>query len=247
MTRPKDFSDTAVLASPIEAVLFDLDGTLLDSAAAVAAVLGRALADEGLAALPVDTVRTLIGHGAAVLVQRARACLDLPPDAAAEGRLLAAYLSHYALMLSTGNLPAVPAYPGAATGLRALHARGLRLGVVTNSPRAIATTLLQRAGLSAWVEVVIGGDGGLPRKPAPDPLWFACDSLGVSTGKALMVGDSAVDIQSARAAGLPVVCVTYGYTEGADPAALPCDAFVDSLAYLPALIDAQFAHAAAIG
>ena len=87
-----------------------------------------------------------------------------------------------------------------------------------------------------WVDVVVGGDTAPRRKPDPAPLLFACERLGADPAHALMVGDSINDVQAARGAGIPVICVPYGYNEGEDPRLLPCDAFVETLADLPGLL-----------
>jgi phosphoglycolate phosphatase len=123
-------------------------------------------------------------------------------------------------------------------GLGELHALGLSLAVVTNKPTKAAVGLLTRLGLARWIDVVVGGDSGRPHKPHPQPLLSACEELEVRPAQALMVGDSLIDVLAARAAGLAVVCVPYGYNEGADPRALPCDAFVETIAELPALLRA---------
>ncbi len=126
--------------------------------------------------------------------------------------------------------------PGVADGLGEMHRLGLRLAVVTNKQKHFAVDLLSRLGLSDWIDVVVGGDSCERRKPDPQPLQFACAALRVEPPDALMVGDSVNDVLAARAARLPVVCVPYGYNEGGDPRQLPCDAFIESVADLPALL-----------
>jgi phosphoglycolate phosphatase len=219
----------------LRAVLFDLDGTLLDTAADIAAALNGALAEAGLDTVPVARVRTFIGRGVPTLIERALAHLGAAGSDCAP--LLERFHAHYARIEARGELTAV-IYPGVSAGLVALHERGLRLAVVTNKPTRAATDLLERRGLARCIQAVVGGDSGLPRKPHPQPLLRACGELGVAPAAAFMVGDSLVDVQAARAAGLPVVCVPYGYNEGNDPRTLPCDAFIESLAELPALIAA---------
>jgi phosphoglycolate phosphatase len=91
-------------------------------------------------------------------------------------------------------------------------------------------------GLSEWLDLVIGGDQGLAPKPHPQMLLAACERFGVAPAATLMVGDSQNDVRAARAAGVAVVCVPYGYNEGADPRALPCDGFLEDLSELPALV-----------
>ncbi len=219
----------------VRAVLFDLDGTMLDTAADIAAALNAALAEQHLAPVPPEKVRTFIGRGVPTLIGRAVAHLGAAGcDTAA---LQAGFHVHYARLEERDELSA-RVYPGVAAGLGGLHALGVALAVVTNKPSRAARDLLKRRGLARWIRAVVGGDGDLPRKPHPQPLLRACQDLGVEPAEALMVGDSLVDVQAARAAGLAIVCVPYGYNEGNDPRALPCDAFIDSVAELPALLAA---------
>ena len=217
------------------AILFDLDGTLLDTAGDIALALSRAFADHGHPAPPPAAVRRMIGKGAPVLVERAVAAqgLDLAP--AGQAALLERFFHHYGRLQELDECAAQP-YPGAREALVALHAAGLPLGVVTNKYHRFATGLLQRLDLAGYLRVVVGGDTCERRKPDPMPLLHACAQLGVAPSTALMVGDSSNDVDAARAAGMPVVLVPYGYTEGQDPRLWPCDHLVDSLADLPGLI-----------
>jgi phosphoglycolate phosphatase len=227
--------DAGRAACPVQAVLFDLDGTLLDTVADISSALNRALADQALPALPQSVVRALIGGGVSALVARAAARLAAAGESADVVRLLERFNFHYARLTERGESQ-TRVYAGVAAGLGGLHALGLPLAVVTNKPKQVALELLSRAGLGRWITLVVGGDCGLPPKPDPQPLLMACTQLQVSPARALMVGDSLTDVLAARAAGLAVVCVPYGYNEGADPRALPCDAFVESVAELPALL-----------
>ena len=203
------------------AVLFDLDGTLLDTVADIALALNRTMLDYGCKPLPEDDVRRMIGRGSPILIERAA--------------MLERFFHHYGELEELNEDRAQP-YAGAAESLRELHEAGLRIAVVTNKQHRFAAALLERLGLSAWVDVVIGGDTCARRKPDPQPLLFACESLRVPPSASLMVGDSVNDVQAARAAGIPIVCVTYGYNEGRDPRTLDCDALLDTLAELPALL-----------
>ena len=214
-------------------MLFDLDGTLLDTVADITLALNSALADARLAGLAEEEVRTMIGRGVPMLIERAVARLGAPGT----GLLLERFHFHYERIHTHGEMR-TRAYPGAAEGLAALSAMGVKLAVVTNKPEAATTALLRRLSLDQWIGVVIGGDGVRHRKPHPETLLAACSRLAVATAESLMVGDSLTDVQAARAAGLRVVCVPYGYNEGADPRTLPCDAFVRSIADLPALLRA---------
>lgn len=220
---------------PPTAVLFDLDGTLLDTAGDIALALSRAFADHGLEGPPAAAVRQMIGKGAPVLVERALAAQGLAEGAVSPPALLERFFHHYGRLQELDECAAEP-YAGAREALAELHAAGMPLAVVTNKYHRFATGLLQRLDLARYLRVVVGGDTCERRKPDPTPLLHACTQLGVSVGDALMVGDSANDVEAARAAGMPVVLVPYGYTEGQDPRSWPCDHMVETLAHLPALI-----------
>lgn len=219
----------------LRAVLFDLDGTLMDTADDITVILNRALTEQHLGSLAPDQVRELIGRGIPTLIARAVDKLGGNGDAAVQALLLERFYFHHERLYRLDECSARP-YPYAAEVLARLHGVGLKLAVVTNKKHDFAVDLLARAGLSAWIEVVVGGDACARAKPDPQPLHFACNSVQVDPARALMVGDSLTDVLAARAAGMPVVCVPYGYNEGRDPLTLPCDAFIDTLAELPGLI-----------
>lgn len=217
------------------AVLFDLDGTLLDTVGDIALALNRAFGERGLGPIPVAEVRAMIGRGAPLLVGRALAFLGIGPDEALQALLLERFYHHSELIEERAESAAAP-YDGVLHALAGLHAAGLRIAVVTNKQHRFAAALVRGLGLDAWVELVVGGDTCARRKPDAEPLLFACASLATAPTAALMVGDSINDVQAARAAGIPVVCVPYGYNEGRDPRSLPCDALIESLAVLPSLL-----------
>jgi phosphoglycolate phosphatase len=224
----------------LRAVLFDLDGTLLDTAEAISAALNQALAERALPAVPVEQVRRMIGRGAPMLIVRALAHLGVRLDAADQAQLLQRYLAHYH-DIESGAHSSDALYAGVRECLRSLAAIGLRLAVVTNKPQQISIGLLRRLGLDKWIHAVIGGDSCARRKPDPQPLLLACEALQVASSDALMIGDSITDVQAARAAGMPVLCVPYGYNEGNDPRALPCDSLVETLADVPRLLTDEWA------
>jgi phosphoglycolate phosphatase len=219
----------------VNAVLFDLDGTLLDTVADIALALNRTLSERHIATLTTGQVRNLIGRGVPTLITRAIARLDVAVDPAAQASLLERFYFHYGRLHMLNECNA-SVYPGVADGLGELHGLGLRLAVVTNKQKHFAVELLNRLGLSDWIDVVVGGDSCERRKPDPQPLQFACAALHVQPSEALMVGDSVNDVLAARAARLPVLCVPYGYNEGSDPRELRCDAFIETVADLPALL-----------
>ena len=219
----------------LRAVLFDLDGTLLDTAADIALALNRASAEQGWAPVPLDEVRRMIGRGAPILIDRAAAFLGRAVDPAQHARILERFFDHYGSLEEAGECAARP-YAGAAEALRSLHAAGVRIAVVTNKQHRFATALLHHQGLADWVDCVVGGDSCTRRKPDPEPLVYACAELGVTPAAALMVGDSTNDVQAARGAGIPVFCVPHGYNEGQDPRSLPCDLLLEGLGELPGLL-----------
>ncbi len=209
---------------PLRSATFDLDGTLVDSIPDLAAACHAMLAELGQPPRTDDDIHRFVGKGMAVLVER---CLtwDAAPEASLLEAGIAAFRRHYADI----NGRASTVYPGVVDGLEAFRALGLPLGVVTNKPAAFTAPLLERMGLAAYFEVVISGDTLAFKKPRPEPLLHACALLATEPGLNLHVGDSLNDIESARAAGCPVICVPYGYNEGRPVDSADCDALVSDL------------------
>ncbi len=228
-------STAAWRGRPLRGILFDLDGTLLDTAADIARALNRAFGERGWEPLPVSEVTRMVGRGSPVLIERAAASRGHALDAAAQDALVERFFHHYGALEESNESDARP-YPGVTEALRVVHGAGLSVAVVTNKQSRFANSLLARLDLEKWVDVIVGGDTCERRKPDPQPLLFACESLAIAPSQALMVGDSVNDVSAARAAGIPVVCVPYGYNEGQDARSLACDALIDSLADLPALL-----------
>jgi phosphoglycolate phosphatase len=216
-------------------VLYDLDGTLLDTAADIGLALNRAVAEFGWTPVAESNVRRMIGRGAQILVERAAQAQQRTLDQAACLSVVERFFHHYGELEERNESVAQP-YPGVMDALQRLDDAGLRSAVVTNKQRRFAVELLQRLGLSRWISVIVGGDSCERRKPDPQPLLFACESLRLQPSQVLMIGDSINDVQAARAADIGVICVTYGYNEGQDPHTLPCDTWVDSLIELPSLL-----------
>ncbi len=215
------------------ALLFDLDGTLVDSVPDIARAANAALADVGRPQVSERNVRDWVGNGARVLLAR---CIAGDAGAAADPReverAFGVFLERYGREICVDSR----LYPGAEAALAAFAARGARLGCVTNKPKALAEALLAALGVAARFDVVVGGDSVAKPKPAPEPLLAALDALGVEPPAAVLVGDSVNDVAAARAAGVAVVCVSYGYNHGADIRAAGADVVVDSLEALPALL-----------
>lgn len=216
-----------MLSQPIRAVLFDLDGTLIDTLPDLHAAACAMLNDLGRPPLPLESIRAYVGRGIPNLIKRVLAnSLHVaedpnppPPEA------VASYRRHYA----HENGRNAKVYPGVLEGLASLRAQGVPLGVVTNKADAFIQPLLEQTGLSGYFDVLVGGDR-LPKvKPDPMPLVWACGRLGVSPTETLFVGDSINDALAARAAGCPVFLLPYGYNEDRDVHELDCDAIVESV------------------
>lgn len=215
-----------------QAIIFDLDGTLVDTAPDIAAVLNRLLDELGLERLPGEAVRLMIGGGLGKLLDRALAAQNASLSASARGHAAARLVELYAVE----PVKLSRAYPGAAEMLAELRAADIACGICTNKPAAISRGVLGGLGLIDAFACLQCGDGELPKKPDPAGLLQVARRLGAEPSAAVMVGDSAVDVQAARAAGFAaVILVSHGYT--ATPASrLGADKVIDSLAeLLPAL------------
>lgn len=216
-----------------DTILFDLDGTLVDSAADLTVAIDRMLTELGRPLAGETRVREWVGNGATVLVKRALAGrhdheagepLDDDSFRDAQNRFLTAYAE------LNGRHATV--YDGIEPFLQQAYERGCKLGVVTNKPAAFTDELLEQMGLSHWFGITVSGDTLSVKKPAPEPLHHALRELGGDAGKALMVGDSVTDVRAAQNAGLPVVAVRYGYNYGDPIDSLGAEIVVDSLAEL---------------
>lgn len=208
-------------------VVFDLDGTLADSAPDMRAALNAVMAARGLAGFSDAETRGFIGHGVPVLIRRAIAARGQPDAVFADWR--DAYMAAYA----EGICIETRLYPGVATVLDAMAGRVL--AVCTNKPQALAEALIGRLGLAGRFAVVLGGDTDAGRKPDPGPLHAVAARLGA--GRAVMVGDSMADAGAAQAAGWPMALFTGGYRDRAADA-IPADVRFDDWAQFPAALRA---------
>jgi len=210
----------------VQAVMIDLDGTLLDTIPDLAAAINLMLDALGHAPLPLDTVRTFVGKGLPRLVERALARdIDGHADAAAMARALPVFERFYTEV--NGRYTTV--YPGVREGLEQFRAGGFPLACVTNKSGAFTLPLLERMGMAPFFAQTISGDTLARKKPDPMQLLHACAQFGVAPEQTLMIGDSVNDAQAARAAGCPVFCVPYGYNEGLAVQSLDVDAIVGAL------------------
>ena len=211
----------------VDAVAFDLDGTLLDTIHDLAAAVNALLAELRHAPLPKDAVRAMVGKGMANLVRRAvGASRGSAPDDAELALLLPRYQAIYAGILGAHTL----LFDGVIEGLARMRAEGLRLAVVTNKASRFVLPHLVRAGIADYFDVLVGGDDARAKKPDPAPLLLVAERLGIAPSRLMMVGDSVNDTEAARAAGCPVLVVPYGYNEGRPVQDLDCDGIVASLA-----------------
>ena len=219
---------------PVGAVLFNIDGTLLDTVPDLHAAVCAMLRDCGRPELPQEAIRSYVGRGIANLVKRVLAdSLDAAEDdSPAPAEALASFRRHYA----RENGRRTQLFPGAREGLEAIRAKGLPMAVITNKAEAFTRPLLEMTGLAEFFSVVVSGDN-LPRhKPDPMSLVWTCGRLGVSPTDALFIGDSVNDFLAARAACCRVFLLPYGYNEGRDVRELDCDAIVPSIISAASLI-----------
>ena len=211
-------------AVSFRAVLFDMDGTLVHTAPAIASALNASLEANGLLSIDPAKIADLVGKGARILVSRALAMQGVDNES-----LHAAVLEDYEREYGSRIGSHSHAFAGAQECLRSLQGRGIKTAVVTNALQRFAEATLALHGLTEHLDIVIGGDRAIEPKPHPASLWLACRTLGVEPRETLMVGDSLNDVAAARAAGCSVVCVPYGYNEGRPAAELDCE-IIENLA-----------------
>ena len=198
-----------------EVILFDLDGTLIDSVPDLASAVNHMLRVLNRETFSEDTIRYWVGNGAQVLVKRAlsgQTEIDENLDHTLFERALEIFLSFYGQNLSHNTA----AYPNVSTTLHALKENGYRLVIVTNKPFDFVGPILKGLGLDSLFELYIGGDSLDKKKPDPLPLLHACEKMQVSVEQCVMVGDSKNDLLAANTCGMQSVGVTYGYNYGED-------------------------------
>jgi len=201
------------MAYPYRLVIFDLDGTLVDSLSDIAEALNLTLSDWQLPQVDEATVRGWIGEGVRVLVSRALSALGSP---LALDEVMPGFMRHYGETL----LHHPRLYPGAAEALQGLQAGGARLAMCTNKPTRFVEPLLAHLGVAQYFAAILGGDSLPERKPSGVPLLHLCTQFDCPPAQALMVGDSGTDAAAAKAAGVPLVMMSYGYLRGLDPTQL---------------------------
>jgi len=210
-------------------LLFDFDGTLIDSAPDLALAINHTLKSIGHKAFSQDTIRSWVGNGAQTLVKRAlsgKSEVDENIDEVLFKKALDIFLSFYAQNVCV----ATKAYPNVKSTLEKLKNKGYRLTIVTNKPYEFIEPILEGLELDALFELLVGGDTLAVKKPNPEPLLYVCEKLDVTTDETLMIGDSKNDILAAHAASIQSIGVSYGYNYGEDIGIYKPDLIVDDFA-----------------
>ncbi len=206
-------------------ILFDLDGTLVDSAPDITAAVDATLRARGWPPAGIERVRSWIGNGSRKLIERALTFAVSRYDEALHESVHSEFLLEYA----KHNGPETLVFPGAREFLEHCYSLQKKMALVTNKPEHLAKQLIAHLDMEKYFTLVIGGDTFPQRKPDPTALLYCCDKLATPVTRTLMVGDSQTDIDSARAAGMRVLCVSYGYNHGGPVATAGPDWLTDDL------------------
>jgi len=190
------------------AILFDLDGTLIDTAPDLAASMNFVLQQNGRREVPAADVRNMVGRGARVLIERGMAATGRPATERELDRLFDQFLAHYLDHIADHSV----VFPSVEKTLKELREAGAVLAVCTNKPESASIKLLQEFDLDGYFSAIVGGDSLAVRKPDPGHILGTIEKMGGVATSAIMVGDSANDIDAAIAAGIPVIGVPFGYT-----------------------------------
>jgi phosphoglycolate phosphatase len=217
--------------TPSPALIFDLDGTLADTAPDLLGATNAVLAAEGLPAIDLDHLRHLVGFGAKALIAQAMEAAGKPVTEPQIPALVEIFVAHYRDHICEGSR----LFPGVAETLGALKQGGARLGILTNKPHDLAILLLPKLGIDTLFQEIYGAGRKLYTKPDPRIFHDVVADLksgGWGGGPAVMIGDSITDLNTARAAGAPCVLVSYGFTP-VPARELGGDAVIDEFAQLP--------------
>jgi phosphoglycolate phosphatase len=218
-------------------LVFDLDGTLVDTAPDLVDTLNVVFAREGLPAVPYDSARTMIGGGAKAMLLRGLEADGRAATPALMDRLFAEFIAHYTDHIAVRSRP----FPGLIEALDALAARGHRFAVCTNKLEGLSVLLLRALDLADRFVAICGQDTFGIQKPNPEMLRRTIAAAGGAPGKAVMIGDSATDIRTAQAAAIPVIAIDFGYSEAPVTEYGP-DRVISHFAQLPAEIAALSAR-----
>ncbi len=207
-----------------KAVVFDLDGTLVDSAADIARAINAGFEVMGTPPFTAHDVHRLVGEGAVVAINRAAAAAGVALSDEKRALVMERFFAKYAEVSAEGN----GLYPGARELLTALRARGVKTALCTNKAEPVAKIAAKALGISDLLDVIVGARDDRPRKPFPDMIHACIDPVGVSVRDAVMIGDSKADLGAARSAGVPIILTSFGYST-TPIADLRPDAIVDHL------------------
>jgi phosphoglycolate phosphatase len=211
-------------------LVFDLDGTLIDSAPDLRAAINVMLRERGCGPLSLAQIRALIGDGVPALVARALAASGLDPEAGADA------LPRFLQLYEADAVRLTRPYPGVPETLAGLRRRGYCTAICTNKPQHATMTVLEGLGLAPLFDAVAGGDRFAVKKPDPGHILGLLATLGARAEAAAMIGDNENDAAAAHAAGLPLILMRYGYAR-VDPTTLGAAALLDNFADLPAALD----------
>jgi phosphoglycolate phosphatase len=211
------------LPGDLHAAIIDLDGTMVDTVGDFVVALNGVLTELALPSIGQGFVEHTVGKGSEHLIRST--LREVGADALLYERAWALYQQHYAQVNGMHST----VFPGVAEGLALLASRGWKLACLTNKPTEFAVALLRKKGLAAHFGAVFGGDAFERKKPDPLPLVKTCEALGSWPARTLMVGDSSNDARAARAAGCPVVLVSYGYNHGEPVGAVDADGVIDRI------------------
>ncbi len=215
-----------------KAVIFDLDGTLVDSAPDIADAMNAAFAPLGVPPFPTDDVKAMIGGGSAVLIERAVKAAGMPYTPESHAEILERFMGVYKDVSARGR----GLYPGAIELLAGLKARGLKTALCTNKPAPVTDVAVKALGLLPHLDYVLGASDRIAKKPDAAMLHDCCRALDVSPRDAVMIGDSGADNGAARAAGCKIVLADFGYSKS-PVAAMGPDAVISHLSDLPAVLE----------
>lgn len=206
-----------------DAAILDLDGTMVDTLGDFDAAVNAMLGELQLPAMPREAVARGVGWGSEHLIRVTLEHVGATPERYEEA--WTSYQRHYRAV----NGQHAQVFPGVREALARFAESGLALGCVTNKPAAFTAGLLEATALAPFFAVVLGGDSLPKKKPDPMPLLAACERLGASPARTLMIGDSRNDAEAARGAGCPVVLLSYGYNHGEPVRAVPADGWFDRI------------------
>ena len=214
----------------IKAVLFDLDGTLADTALDLGGALNTLLREQGLPEVSMDEIRPVASHGASGLLKLG---MNLDKSDPNHARLRQQYLDTYETCFDKDTV----LFEGIDDLVQAIHARGLKWGIITNKPHTFTHRLVPQLGFSVAPDVVVSGDTTAEAKPSTKPMFYACEQIDIAPEACLYVGDAERDMQAGKNAGMKTVLVSWGYIHADDKTEeWPADSVIDTPAQLLQLL-----------